>query len=117
MRTLNVKDVTRVLLYGVGITSLASIVYLAGPMLSIGGYHPLQSYIGRELALLVLFSAAGSFAGFQLWRRNRKAKALAAAVSGAEQKESDEGVLKDKMKDALTTLKSASGGKKDFLYD
>src|ERR1700676_4201929 len=98
MRTLNIRDVTTVLLYGVGITSLASIVYLAGPLVSFGGYHPLQSYIGRELALLVLFTVAGSFAGFKLWRRSRKAKALAAAVSGAEQKESDEAVLKDKMK-------------------
>ena len=38
-------------------------------------------------------------------------------MSEAENKESDETVLKDKMKDALATLKSASGGKKDYLYD
>ena len=38
-------------------------------------------------------------------------------MSAAESKESDETVLKDKMKDAVATLKSASGKKKDYLYD
>jgi type VI secretion system protein ImpL len=117
MRTLSIKEVARVVLFGVGICSLASLVYLAGPLISFGGYHPLQGYIGRELAVLVLVAAVGSFAGFKFWQRKKNAKALAAGVSGAEQKESDESVLKDKMKDALATLKTASGGKKDYLYD
>jgi len=111
------KNVTRILLFGVGIASLSSLVYLAGPLVSIGGYHPLQSYIGRELALLFLLTGAASFGGFHFFRRWKSSKALAAGVSEAGKKESDEVVLKDKMKDALATLKSASGGKKDYLYD
>jgi type VI secretion system protein ImpL len=117
MRSMMSKDVTRILLFGVGITSLASLIYLAGPVVSIGGYHPLDSYIGRGLAILFLVAIAGSLGGFQLWRRRKSAKALAEGVSAAEQKESDEVVLKDRMKDALATLKTASGGKKYYLYD
>jgi type VI secretion system protein ImpL len=110
------SDITRILLYGVGITSLSSVVYLAGPLVSFGGYHPLQSYVGRELAVLFLFAAAASFGTFKFWQRKKSLKALAQGVADA-QKESDEPVLKDKMKDALATLKAASGNKKDFLYD
>jgi type VI secretion system protein ImpL len=110
------KDVTRILLVGVGITSLCSLIYLAGPFIAIGGYHPLQSYIGRQLAILLLVTGAASFGAFHFYRRKKSEKALAAGVSEAA-KESDELALKDKMKDALATLKSASGGKKDYLYD
>ena len=66
---------------------------------------------------MLLVAGAASFGGFKFFRRKKSAKALAEGVSEAEKKESDEVVLKDKMKDALATLKSASGGKKDYLYD
>jgi type VI secretion system protein ImpL len=111
------KDMMRIVLAGVGIASLASLVYLAGPLVVIGDFRPFENYIIREITILLLFAAVASFGGFKFYRRRKNAKALAAGVSEAEKKESDEVVLKDKMKDALATLKSASGGKKDFLYD
>jgi len=111
------KDITRIILYGVGISSLASLVYLAGPLVAFGGYHPLQSYIVREIVIVLLVAAVASFASFKLYQRRKSAKALAEGVSAAEKKESDEVVLKDKMKDALATLRTASGNKKDYLYD
>jgi type VI secretion system protein ImpL len=111
------KNITRILLYGVGVTSLASLVYLAGPLISFGGYRPLESYIGREIAVMLLVTAAASFGSFKFYQRKKSTKALAEGVSAAEKKESDEVVLKDKMKDALATLKTASGNKKDYLYD
>jgi type VI secretion system protein ImpL len=111
------KNIMRIMLYGVGVTSLASLVYLAGPLISFGGYHPLESYVGRELAVMLLVTAAASFGGFKFYQRKKSTKALAEGVSAAEQKENDEVVLKDKMKDALATLKTASGNKKDYLYD
>ena len=111
------KDIVRIVLVGIGITSLASLIYLAGPLVVIGDYRPLENYVVREIAILLLLAGATSFGGLQLFRRRQRAKALAAGVSEAEKKESDEAVLKDKMKDALATLKSASGSKKDYLYD
>ena len=50
---------------GVGITSLASLIYLAKPYVAIGGWHPLQSYIGREICIVLLVAAAASFGSFQ----------------------------------------------------
>ena len=111
------KDVTRIVLAGMGIASLASLVYLAGPLIAIGGFRPFESYIVREITIALIVAAAASFGGFKFYRRKKNAAALAAGVSEAEKKESDEVVLKDKMKDALATLRSASGGKKDYLYD
>ena len=111
------KDITRIVLVGIGIASLASLVYLAGPLIAFGDFRPFESHIVREITIVLLVAGAASFGGFQFFRRRQHAKALAAGVSEAEKKESDEVVLKDKMKDALATLKSASGTKKDYLYD
>ena len=111
------KDITRILLVGIGVTSLASLIYFAGPFIAIGNYRPFESYIVREIAIVLLVAGAASFGGFKFYRRKKSANALAAGVTAAEDKESDEIVLKDKMKDAVATLKSASGKKKDYLYD
>ena len=111
------KDMTRIVLAGIGIASLASLVYLAGPLIVIGGFRPFENHIVREITVVLLVAGVASFGGFKFFRRRQNAKALAAGVSEAEKKESDEVVLKDKMKDALATLKSASGTKKDYLYD
>jgi type VI secretion system protein ImpL len=111
------KDVLRIILVGIGILSLSSLIYFAGPFIAIGNFHPLQSYIGREIAILLLVAGVAAFGGFKFYRRSQSTRALAEGVSDAQKKGSDEAVLKDKMKDALATLKSASGGKKNYLYD
>jgi type VI secretion system protein ImpL len=110
------KDISRIVLYGIGFTSVAALVYLAGPLVSIGGWRPLESYIGREIAILVLGAIFAAVMSFH-WQRRKKATAKIAEGIAAEKIEDDSGVLKDKMKDALATLKTASGGKADFLYD
>ena len=111
------KDITRIVLAGVGVASLASLVYFAGPFIAIGDFHPLDNYIVREIVIVLLVAAVASFGGFKFYRRKKNAAALASGVSETEKRESDEAPLKDKMKDALATLKAAGGGKKDFLYD
>jgi type VI secretion system protein ImpL len=111
------KDITRIVLVGIGVTSLASLIYLAGPLIAIGNFRPLESYIIREIAIVLLVAGVASFGGFKFYRRRKGANALAEGVSAAESSESDEIVLKDKMKDAIATLKSANGKKKDYLYD
>src|SRR5215470_13080108 len=112
------KDILRIVLYGVGLTSLAALVWFAGPLVSIGGYYPLENFVVRQIVILLLVTSVASLGGFKIWNRIKSGQLLARAVSGEDAKdESDAAVLKDKMKDALTTLKSASGGKKDYLYD
>src|SRR5262245_58213153 len=111
------KQILHIILVGVGLSSVTAMVYLAGPMISIGGYRPLESYIVRNIVIVLLAAAVASFAGFKFYRRKKASKALADGVTQEDAKESDEVVLKEKLKDALTTLKTASGGKKDYLYD
>jgi type VI secretion system protein ImpL len=111
------KDITRVVLTGVGLTSIAALIYLGGPFIAIGNWYPLQNYIVREICIVVLVAIIAGLGSLRFYRRRKEAKALADGVSEPAKPESDEAVLKDRMKDALATLKAASGGKKDFLYD
>src|SRR5712671_5841791 len=117
MMGISSKDILRIVLAGIGLTSVCALIYLAGPLISIGGWRPLESYIGREIAILLLVTGVASFAGFKFYRRKKRVKDLADGISANEPKESDEVVLKEKLKDALATLKTASGSKSDFLYD
>src|SRR5262249_28222196 len=111
------KEIFRIVLYGVGLTSISAMVYLAGPMISFGLYRPLESVIVREIVILLLITGFASFAGFKFFQRRKASKALAEGVAQEDKKDDDEVVLKQKLKDALATLKTASGGKKDYLYD
>src|SRR5262245_57931119 len=113
------KEIVRIILYGIGLSSLAALVYFAGPLIAIGDYRPLENNIVRQIVIVLLVAGVGSLGGFRLWQRIKSGQILAKAVSGedAAKDESDAVVLKDKMKDALATLKSAGGGKKDYLYD
>jgi type VI secretion system protein ImpL len=111
------KQILKIVLYGLGLGSVAAMVYLAGPMIAIGNYRPLENNIVRQIVILLLVAAFAAFAGFKFWERKKASKALAAGVTQEDQKDNDEAVLKDKLKDALATLKAASSGKKDYLYD
>src|SRR5262245_33267126 len=112
-----IKDITRVILYGVGLGSLTALVYFAGPLIAIGDFRPLEHHIIRNVVILLLLAGAASFAGWKFHLRRKSSRALAEGVAAEDKKDSDEIVLKNKLKDALATLKSASGGRKDYLYD
>jgi type VI secretion system protein ImpL len=111
------KDITRTILYGVGLGSLASVVYFAGPFVAFGDWRPLENYIIRDIVLLLLVAASTSFVGFGFFRRRKAAKQIAEGISGGQETVNDEPVLKERMKDALATLKTASGNKSGYLYD
>ena len=111
------KDILRIVLLGIGLTSVCALVYLAGPLISIGGWRPLESYIVREIVILVLVGAFASVMAFN-WNRRKQATAkIVEGIATPDKVEDDADVLKDRMKDALVTLKAASGGRSDFLYD
>src|SRR6267154_3009902 len=111
------KQITQIILYGVGLGSLAAVVYFAGPFIAIGNWHPLESTIVRSIIILLLVAVAAGVVGFGFFRRRKAGKQIADGISGAEQTVNDEPVLKERMKDALTTLKAASGNKSGYLYD
>ena len=117
MMGISSRDILRIVLAGIGLTSVCALVYLAGPLISIGGWRPLESYIAREITILVLVAVFASVMAVN-WTRRKKATAkIAEGIATPDKVEDDADVLKDRMKDALATLKTASGGKSDFLYD
>lgn len=117
MMGISSKELLRIGLYGVGLTSVGALIYLAGPLLSIGGWRPLDSYVGREIAILVLGAVFAAVMGFRWTRRKQAAAKIAEGIATSDAPEDDTEVLKEKMKDALATLKGAKGGKGDFLYE
>jgi type VI secretion system protein ImpL len=111
------KRIIQIVLYGIGLGSLAAVVYFAGPFIAFGNWHPLENAIVRNIIILLLVTGAAAIAGFSFLRRRKGAKQIADGISGAEQTVNDEPVLQERMKDALATLKTASGNKSGYLYD
>src|SRR6188768_413860 len=111
------KRLLRLVLWSAGLGSIAMIVWTIGPLISIGGYRPLDNYLVRDSIIMIITAAAASAVGWQFFKRRKASEQLAEGVGAAGKDESDAVVLKDKMKDALATLKKAGGGKRDFLYD
>src|SRR6202163_4373583 len=111
------KEITRMILYGVGLGSLAAVVYFAGPFIAIGNWRPLENAVVRGIVILLLVAGAAAVAGSSFFRRRKAAKQISDGISGAEQTVNDEPVLKERMKDALATLKTSSGNKSGYLYD
>ncbi|WP_395665420.1 type VI secretion system membrane subunit TssM [Methylocella sp.] len=111
------RDILRVIAFGAGLTSLAALVWLAGPMISIGGWRPLEHPVVRDVAVLLVVAAGASVAGWSLWRRRRSASAIEKGMETAAVEDGDGSVLAERMKDALATLKKASKGGRDYLYE
>src|SRR5690349_19620005 len=105
------KGLFRLFLWGAGLASISMMVWTLGPLIQIGGFRPLDNYLVREAVIMVITATAASFAGFQFYRRRKSSQQLAEGIGAA--KDDDGVVLKDRMKDALATLRKASGGKGD----
>ena len=111
------KDILRIVLYGIGLSSLGAVIYFAGPFIAFGDWRPLENHIVRQIAILLLTTAVAGIVGLNLFKRRKNAKEIADGIAAADQPVSDEPVLKERMQDALATLKTASGNKSGYLYD
>ena len=111
------KQIIRIILYGVGLGSLSAVVYFAGPLISLGGWHPFENTIIRQITILLLVTAAAGFSGFTFYKKRKSAENIAKGISGEAESVNDEPVLKERMKDAVATLKAAAKGKSGYLYE
>src|SRR6202050_5591319 len=100
-----------------GAIILAVVVWLAGPLVSIGDVQPFDSAIVRSIIVaLILLGVAGAIA----WRiipRRRAAAKIAEAMTETVADDSDAPVLKQKMEDALAVLKRTGKSNARALYD
>jgi type VI secretion system protein ImpL len=111
------KQIVRTILLGIGLGSLAAVVYFAGPFIAFGDWRPLESPVVRNVVILLLVASFAAVAGMGFYRRRKGAQQIAEGISGAGDSVNDEPVLKERMSDALATLKTASGNKSGYLYD
>ena len=96
-----------------GALSLCALIWWAGPLIAVADVRPLGSgWVRGPLCLLVLMAIAGAI-GWDAWRRHRAAKALEAELAGGEAADDSE-TLKERMADALATLRKAKGAKGDL---
>jgi len=100
-----------------GALVLAAVVWLAGPLVYIGDAQPFEGVVTRlVIVTLILLIVAGSI----VWRiiaRRRAAAAIAQAMTEPAHEESDASILKEKMEDALATLKRTGRSSASALYD
>jgi type VI secretion system protein ImpL len=111
------KDLIRLGLYAAGLASISMMIWTVGPLIEIGGYRPLENYLIRDGLILVITATVAGFGGWRFYRRRKSSEQIAQGIAAEGKDESDAVVLKDRMKDALTTLKKAGGGKGDYLYE
>ena len=70
-----------ILLYGVGLGSIAAMVWLAGPYIAFGDFRPLENALVREMVIVLLVAAVAGLGGWSLWKRRKNAEALAEGIA------------------------------------
>ena len=107
--------------YVIGALALAALIWFVGPLVAIAGLRPLDPAWSRWLAIGLIVTILAAAIAVTVVRRRRAEALLAKGLEGegAEDAEAsgDGEVLAERMKDALQTLRKASGAKGDYLYD
>ena len=112
------KQIIRIILVGVGLGSLAAVIYFAGPFIAFGDWHPLENHDRSQTSSFCCSPRASRQSPASVSSSGARAPSRSPMASAVrEQTVNDEPVLKERMKDALATLKTASGNKSGYLYD
>jgi type VI secretion system protein ImpL len=121
----------RIVFYIIGVFALSGLVWFGGPMLSVGTARPFDGDIMRFATIGVLGLSTLLYAVFDIVYRLRSSKEIAknlagmagipgatGAAAGADAGPQDDSeTLRERMTDALSTLKKTGSGKGDYLYD
>src|SRR6202044_3902011 len=100
-----------------GAIVLAAVVWLAGPLVSIGDAQPFDSAVVRILIILAILLAVGGVIAWRILSRSRAAAKIAEAMTETVAEDSDAPALKQKMEDALAVLKRTGRSNARALYD
>ncbi|HYA74801.1 MAG TPA: type VI secretion system membrane subunit TssM, partial [Roseiarcus sp.] len=96
---------------------LAALIWLGGPLVFIGDAQPFESVGARLGVILVVWLIVGASIAWRIVSRRRAAAALEKAMTEPVAEESDAPILKEKMEDALATLKRTARSSAGALYD
>jgi type VI secretion system protein ImpL len=99
-----------------GAILLSLLIWFGGPLIAVADYAPLEGTGVRLTIIFVIFLVVGGLIGWRVYKRVQAAKELAKALTEADEEDSDAPVLKQKMEDALATLKNSKSGAA-ALYD
>jgi len=92
------KQILMIVLYGIGLGSVCALIYLAGPLISIGGWRPLENPIVRDITILLIGAAFAAVVSFKWSQRNAATAKIAEGIATPDKIGDDTDVLKDKMK-------------------
>ncbi|MDR3494184.1 MAG: type VI secretion system membrane subunit TssM, partial [Ancalomicrobiaceae bacterium] len=103
-----------------GLIAVMALIWYVAPVFAVFGYYPFDNPFVRGGMMLVFALSTLGYGVYYVAQQLGAQRNLARGVSqggGQETAADDSDVLKDRMKDALATLKTASKGKGSFLYD
>ena len=61
-------------------------IWTLGPLIAIGGYRPLDNYLIRDAAILIITAAAAGGVGCSFYRRRKSAEQLAEGIGAAAER-------------------------------
>ena len=73
------KDIIRIILYGVGLSSLGCVIYFAGPFIAFGDWHRARRTTSHppDRNSAPLATAAAGIGGFSYFRQRKNAEKIA----------------------------------------
>ncbi|MES0882281.1 type VI secretion system membrane subunit TssM [Roseibium sp. SCP14] len=101
----------------IGILALVALVWFGGPFLAIAGVRPFEPLWVRLLLIFLLVATIGGWTAYRIYKRVAANRALEREILEPKASEEDLQILSERMKDALKTLKTASGNSRTYLYD
>ncbi len=93
------------------------LVWFAGPVIFIGDAQPFEGVFVRVTIILIVWLIIGGAIVWRVVKRRRAAAALEKAMTEAAVDDSDAPILKERMEDALDTLRRTSKSTTGALYD
>ncbi len=108
----------------VGVVLFALLVWFLGPLIGFGASHPLDGVVVRVVIIVLAFLTWGGLLAWRRWRARRQNAALVAEIAAAPQAPSasaeEVAVLRERLTEALGTLKKAKlggGSGRRYLYE
>lgn len=101
-----------------GALALSALIWWAGPLIAVADVRPFDATWIRALLCALVIGAVAGMIGWDAYKRRKATQALQAELAGGEEPSTGDGeTLKERMADALATLRKARGGKGSHLYD